>query len=134
MRDISRMTCLLITVACGGTASKYCDKYATCVEDDCDYSEQACSAIAKGEKNSCEADVRAYQASIRSGSSEECDACIAAMDVWLVCMSQIMTCSDFFDGSYEDCDGEYNEYASACDNGTYNLCLSEDGGGAFDTR
>lgn len=133
MRDTSMMTCLLFTVACGGTASQYCEKYATCAEDDCDYSEEACSALAKGEKESCEANIRSFQASVRSGDAKECEACVTAMDVWLTCMSEINTCSDFFDGGNEDCDGESSEYEEACYGSTYERCLGSSGQSTQDT-
>jgi len=134
MRNTSMMTCLLFTVACGGTASKYCAKYATCAEDECDYSQEACSALAKGEKATCEANVRSFQASIRSGDAEECDACVAAMDVWLTCMSEISTCSDFFDGGNDDCDGEYSEYEEACYGSTYSRCLGSSDNNTWDSH
>ena len=115
----------------GGAIKDYCEKKASCsVGSDCEYSDEACDALRDEAEDSCAVSEEAFQRSIQSGGTLECDQCVEAHERWLVCMSEISTCTDFDKGETDDCDGEYQEYQNDCfANQVDQRCLRGDAGG-----
>lgn len=94
--------------------SQYCLSLASCEMENCELSAEACEELRQGEQNACEADLKSTRNVIATGGLPSCNDCVAAMDLYYQCAADIPTCSDFFDASAEDCDGEYQEYSEAC--------------------
>ena len=132
MRWIMTVGIVGLTACSSSPISQYCTKAASCATEDCDLSPEACEVERLGEKETCEAELKARADIIGVGSSNICQKCIESMDTFYRCAAEIETCTDFAEAREEDCDGEFTEYMRDCGPMIEAQCGGEGGDSGYD--
>ena len=107
----------VVASACGSPISDYCSKERECYLKDCDYTDDACDAYARGGEEECLARFESEKRATASAGSAVCDRCIEANEALLACAADATSCAAFDDANRNDgpCDSERDAWGDACD-------------------